>query len=70
LSAGQQESPQLRAAVQDIADEGKALRPVIDAQGSVSPTPLRQALDDAAVGSSSHQRPFDSCQVVTRSALS
>jgi hypothetical protein len=48
LSAGQQESPQLRAAVQDVADEGKALRAAIDAQGSVSPTPLRQALDDAA----------------------
>jgi hypothetical protein len=48
LSAGQQESPRLRAAVQAVADEGKALRAAIDAQGSVAPAPLRRALDNAA----------------------
>jgi hypothetical protein len=38
----------VRAAVQDAADELQALRRRHRAQGSVSPTPLCQALDDAA----------------------
>jgi hypothetical protein len=44
----QVESPELRAAMQDVEDEGLALRDEIDAQGSVSPAPLRRALDQAA----------------------
>ena len=48
LSAGQQESPQLRAAMQDVAEEGKALPAAIDVRVSGAPTPRRQALDDAA----------------------
>ncbi len=46
--AGQVESPELQGAMQDVVDEGLALREAIDAQGSVSPAPLRQALDQAA----------------------
>jgi hypothetical protein len=46
--AGQVESPELQDAMQDVVDEGLALREAIDAQGSVSPAPLRQALDQAA----------------------
>jgi hypothetical protein len=45
--SGQQESAQLRAALQAIETRGQALRDEIDAQGSVNPAPVRQALDDA-----------------------
>jgi hypothetical protein len=44
----QVESAELRVAMHDVEDEGLALRGEIDAQGSVSPALLRQALDQAA----------------------
>jgi hypothetical protein len=45
----QLQSTDLRAAMRSVEEEGMALRAEIDAaQGSVSPTPLRQALDQAA----------------------
>ena len=46
--SGHEETPALRDAVQRIEDEGLALRKAIDGQGSVKPTPLREALEDAA----------------------
>jgi len=39
----QLQSTDLRAAMRSVEEEGMALRAEIDAQGSVSPTPLRQA---------------------------
>jgi hypothetical protein len=44
----QVESPRLSAAMRVTQREGEALKAEIDSQGSVTPTPLRQALDNAA----------------------
>jgi hypothetical protein len=42
------ESPRLATAAAAVEREGLALRAAIDSQGTVSPSPLRQALDDTA----------------------